>query len=184
MYHFIYLILYNVQIHNHKRIYGTAALRDRFQFLMTLSAVMRSDSIYKADLCDLCDFSFKQGGEHSPYHILILRDGGGKSVQDKTQFGKVMRHRYPELCPIGALGLWLLARFDITSEQDNIDFLDNESWFNNKLLISPKWKPDKFCEYLYENCDYIDYYFHNTKLTCVTLTYLGKKMTENPILLL
>ena len=102
---------------------------------MTLSAVMRSDSVYKADLCDLCDFTFTQPGEHSPYHILILRDGAGKSVKDKPQFGKVMRHRLPELCPIGALGLYLLARFDVTTEHDTFDFCNNRSWFNTKLLI-------------------------------------------------
>ena len=114
---------------------------------MTLSAVMRSDSVYKADLCDLCDFSFQQGGELSPYHIMILRDGGGKSVQDKVQYGKVMRHRKPELCAIGALGLYLLARFEVTNEEETFDYLDNKSWFNNKLIVSPKWKGAKLCEY-------------------------------------
>ena len=111
---------------------------------MTLTAVMGSDSIYKADLCDLCDFKFHQPKEHSPYHVLILRDGGGKSVKDKTQFGKVMRHRVPELCPIGALGLWLLARFELTGEPQQFDFLTNKSWFNHKLLISPQGKREKW----------------------------------------
>ena len=124
-------------------------MRDRFQFLMTLAGVMRSDSLLKSDLCDLCDFTFKQGGELSPYHIMILRDGAGKTVQDKTQFGKVMRHRLPELCPIGALGLWLLARFDITNELDDFDFCDNKSWFDNKLFISPKCKRSKLGEFLH-----------------------------------
>ena len=111
---------------------------------MTLSAVMRSDSIYKADLCDLCDFSFTQPGEHSPYHVMILRDGLGKSVKDKPQFGKVMRHRVAELCPIGALGLYLLARFELTKEPQEFDFLTNSSWFNHKLLISPQVKKEKW----------------------------------------
>ena len=110
---------------------------------MTLAGVMRSDSLLKSDLCDLCDFTFQQGGELSPYHIMILRDGAGKTVQDKTQFGKVMRHKLSELCPIGALGLWLLARFDITNEPNEFDFLDNKSWFDNKLFISPKCKGGK-----------------------------------------
>ena len=114
---------------------------------MTLSAVMRSDSVYKADLCDLCDFTCQQPGEHYPYHVLILRDGSGKSVEDKTQFGKVMRHRDPELCPIGALGLWLLARFNVTKEPDSFDFLNNQSWFNSKLLISSQAKPNKWSKF-------------------------------------
>ena len=89
---------------------------------MTLSAVMRSDLVYKADLCDLCDFTFQQTGENSPYHILILRDGGDKSVKDRTQFGEVMHHNVAEMCPIGALCLWLLAHFEVTNEQETFHF--------------------------------------------------------------
>ena len=81
---------------------------------MTHSAVMRSNSVYKADLCNLCDFTFQQ--------ILILRNGGGKSVKDKTQFGKVMQHKVAEMCPIGASGLWLLVRFEVMKEQETFDF--------------------------------------------------------------
>ena len=46
--------------HCDTQIYGTNRLRDRFQFMFSLSAVFRSDSIYKADLSDLCNFRFKQ----------------------------------------------------------------------------------------------------------------------------
>ena len=88
-------------------MYGTSALQDRFQFRVTLSAVIRSDSMYKTDLCDLCDFTFHQPGDSDPYHVLILIDRSGKSAKDKTQFVKVMRHKVTELCPIGVLGLWL-----------------------------------------------------------------------------
>ena len=94
---------------------------------MTLSAVMISDSVYKANLCDVCHFTFQQCGELSPYHVLIFRDGGGKSVKDKTQFGKVMRHGVAELCSIGALDLWSLTRFEHMKEPQKFDFLDNKS---------------------------------------------------------
>ena len=78
------IFIYTSQFHQRTRKYDTTALRDCFQFLMTLSAGKRSDSIYKADLFYLCDFLFQQPGEHSPHHLLILRDGAGKSVKDKT----------------------------------------------------------------------------------------------------
>ena len=58
--------LYTSQFHKTIRIYGTAALRDRFQFIMTRLAAMRSDSVCNADLCDLYDFTFLQPGEHDP----------------------------------------------------------------------------------------------------------------------
>ena len=46
--------------HNMIGYYSGSWIRDRFQFLMTLGSISRSESLYKADLCDLCDFIFKQ----------------------------------------------------------------------------------------------------------------------------
>ena len=44
--------------HNNTGYFSGSSMRDRFQFLMTLGSVSRSESLYKADLCDLCDFIF------------------------------------------------------------------------------------------------------------------------------
>ena len=120
--------------HKSTEIYGANGLRDRFQLLFSLSAVLRSDSIYKADLADLCDFKFKQKLEPDPYHIAILRVGEGKTVGSKAQFGKMMRHANVKMCAIGALGFWLMARFMVTNEISSIDFTDNTTWFDIKLL--------------------------------------------------
>ena len=51
---------------------------------MTLGAVMRSDSLYSADSCDLCDFTFLQPKEGDDYHIIILRNGDAKTSKGKT----------------------------------------------------------------------------------------------------
>ena len=40
------------------------------------------------------------------------------------------------MCSIGALGLYLLTRFEVTDEIEDIDFSDNRTWFNRKLLKS------------------------------------------------
>ena len=40
--------------------YGATTLRDRFHFVFTIGAVIRSKSIFKADLSDLMDFTFHQ----------------------------------------------------------------------------------------------------------------------------
>ena len=69
-----------------------ASIRDRFQFLMTLSGCLRSESMLKADLSDLCDLVYHQKSERSPYQILIMRIGEGKTVHDKTFFGRLLRH--------------------------------------------------------------------------------------------
>ena len=103
---------------------------------------MRSDLLYSADLCNLCDFTFSQPKELDPYHIMILRDRDArrKISKGKAQYGNVMRHRLPELCSIGALGLYLLARFEITGETNTFNLTNNYSCFKQKLLISPSSK--------------------------------------------
>ena len=45
-----------------------------------------------------------------------------------------MRHQEVELCSIGALGLYLMTRFEVTNEIKSIDFSKNSTWFNRKLL--------------------------------------------------
>ena len=55
--------------------------------LFSFSAVLRSDSIYKADLSDLCDFKL-QKLEPDPYHVCILRVGEGKTVQKRLNLVK------------------------------------------------------------------------------------------------
>jgi hypothetical protein len=48
-------------------------------------------------------------------------------------YGRVMRHREVNLCAVGALGLYLFARFHLAKEV--IDFSTNSSWFDVKLLV-------------------------------------------------
>ena len=101
---------------------------------MTFHAVIRSESMYLVDLSDLCDFLFQQTLEPEPYHVLIMRIGNGKTNQKNSIFGRVMRHRDPRLCAVGGIGMFLLARFHYTNEIETIDFTENKSWFNIKLL--------------------------------------------------
>ena len=114
--------------------YCAASLRDRYQYLATLAGVLRSESLYRGDLSDLCDFKFNQRLEPSPYHIGIQRVSMGKANADKVLYGRAIRHREPQLCSIGALGFYLMARFHVTDEIDCIDFSDNATWFNRKIL--------------------------------------------------
>ena len=102
----------------------------------TLSGVLRSESLYSGDLSDLCDFKFQQRNEPDEYHIGIQRVSQVKANKDKVMHRRAMRHRDVELCSIGANGLYLLTRFEVTKEIENIDFSDNKSWFNRKILRS------------------------------------------------
>ena len=54
------------------KYYGAVTIHDRFHFLFTLGAVIRSESIFKADLSDLVGFAFNQEKEPDPYHVLVM----------------------------------------------------------------------------------------------------------------
>ena len=47
-----------------------------------------------------------------------------------------MGHKYPELCYIGSLGLYLLNRFEVTEDIEYTNFSHDKTWFNRKLLKS------------------------------------------------
>ena len=47
-----------------------------------------------------------------------------------------------KLCPIGSLGVWFLARFEVTEECKVFDFTNNDSWFNVKILNSTHVKKE------------------------------------------
>ena len=107
-------------------------MRDRFQFLRSIGSISRNESLYKADLCDLCDFIFKQRREIDPYHILIMTIGFGKTVNsDHAIYARGMIH-FDVICPIGALGLWLLHHFFLSNKMKTINFRLNNSWFYKK----------------------------------------------------
>ena len=122
--------------HNMTGYYSGSSMHDRFQFLMTLGSISRSESLYKADLSDLCDFIFKQRLEIDPYHILIMKIGFGKTINgNHAIYARGMRHSDVRLCPIGALGMWLLHRFFLANAIKTINFRLSNTWFNKKLLI-------------------------------------------------
>ena len=78
------------------------SLRNRVQFLMSFGTVLRSESLFKADLCDLFDFIMDTEikKEPSSYHILVLGTGEGKQNNDKYVFWRIMKYFDPRLCGI------------------------------------------------------------------------------------
>ena len=80
---------------------------------MTLSSCLRNESIYKTDLCILV---YHSKSERSPYQILIMRIGNGKTVHNENMFGRVVLHVDVRQYPVELCGLWLLARFKEINE--------------------------------------------------------------------
>ena len=80
--------------------------------MFTIGAVIRSESVFKADLYDLIDLNYLQVNEPDPYHVLIIRIGSGKIIKgDNMLYARGIRHRDHRLCHIRALRLWLMVRF-------------------------------------------------------------------------
>ena len=99
---------------------------------MSCNGILRGESLIKCDLSDLCDVTLDDG-VNTKCHIFVMRITTGKTNGLKTLYGRSMRHINQNLCSIGALGFYLLARFEYGRE--DIDFLSNEGWFDVKLLV-------------------------------------------------
>jgi hypothetical protein len=62
----------------------------------------------------------------------------GKTNHGRTLYGRATRHLDVNLCCIGALSFYLMYRFAITGEFEDMtgeNWLDNSSWFDVKLLV-------------------------------------------------
>ena len=116
-----------------------SSLRNRFIFLCTTCGVLRGESMFKAELSDLYNIAVTQKKDPHPFMILILQISAGKMNQNGYKiFGRMGRNFDVNVCPIGALGFYLMYRFHHSRELNNpekpIDWTTNESWFNIKLL--------------------------------------------------
>ena len=108
-----------------------ASLRDRFCLLLTNFGILRGESLFKADLSDLASIVDRPGTCQESV-VLILQIAIGKVNKGKTLYGRVMRHKDVELCPVGALAMYLFHRFQVAKEE--IDLSSNSKWFDVKLL--------------------------------------------------
>jgi hypothetical protein len=119
-----------------KKNFHCASLRDRYFYLFTVTGIVRGESPIRAELSDI--FSIVKEDEGPPGHdavILIMQILEGKTNNGKIVWGRTMRHKNVSMCSIGALGFYLMSRFEVTGEI--FDFETNKSWFNRKLLVSP-----------------------------------------------
>ena len=119
-----------------------AGLRNRFFYLFSLSGfAARGYNIEKSKLSDFHDLMMEKPdfGDPTPvYHVLRLTmlitkatRGGGKAV-----VASLLRALKPEMCGVGAFALYLMARFFISQEDEDLDFSRNEEWFNINLMVS------------------------------------------------
>ena len=59
----------------------------------------------------------------------------------KVLYEMPIRHRQLELCLIGALGFYLLTRFEVSKEIEDIRFDNKKAWFNRILFYLVRLLP-------------------------------------------
>jgi hypothetical protein len=119
-----------------KKHFHVASLCDRYFYLFAVTGIVRGESPIRAELSDM--FIIVKVGEGPPGHdavILIMQILEGKTNNGRIFRGCTMHHKNVNMCSIGALGFYLMSRFEVTGEI--FDFATNKSWFNRKLLVSP-----------------------------------------------
>ncbi|KAG7338733.1 centromere DNA-binding like protein [Nitzschia inconspicua] len=103
---------------------------------MTTFAILRGESMFKAELSDLYGVQVQTPDDPHPIYVMMMQISTGKTNQDLKLFGRAARHKNPLLGPVGALAFYLLYRFSQTGEFESIDdFAKNDSWFDTKLLV-------------------------------------------------
>lgn len=115
-------------------------------FLYSTNGILRCESIYQAELSDCFIVKHKAQKDMHPWDVLVMNIWRGKTNYYKSLYGRAMRHFDVRLCPIGAFGFYLLARFDETEEFSDAaatrlgdeapDFTQNSTWFKYKLLVN------------------------------------------------
>ena len=114
-------------------------LRYRMCFLMLTSTVMRSESVFKADVSDF--FTLKVPMKKKDVHqmdIQINQISHGKTTHGKLQYGRAARHKDVTRCAIGATAFYMMNREDVSGEFGNLtlaNWMDNRSWFFKKFLV-------------------------------------------------
>jgi hypothetical protein len=103
---------------------------------MTTHGILRGESVYKCELSDLFGVNtHKKDVDPHACYVLMMSIATGKTNGYIKLYGRVARHKDAKLCAVGALGFYLLYRFEKTKEFESPpDFSDNNSWFDWKLL--------------------------------------------------
>ena len=111
----------------------TAALGHRLAFLLSYAGALRCESTRNLELSDLSTLFVEKEGPKG-CTLLVLSLGQGKT----NHFGRldrtaIMRHRLPEMCAVGALGLYLFCRFHMRHEPFP-SFARSGDFFYNKVI--------------------------------------------------
>ena len=116
---------------------------------MNYASILRSESLHIAELSDLRVFPIKCRQDHDKMEIVLMQMFTGKTVKtdSPSQFARATRHSDVFCCPIGALSMYLVFRFQSNNEfQPGVrfpNFLNNNEWFDVKVLVELGSDPEE-----------------------------------------
>jgi len=114
------------------------ALRHRYCFLYLTSGLLRSKSLYRADLSDFMGLHIpKKDKDIHPMFLMVNVIPVGKTTHGTTQHGRATCHKDPKICCVGAVSFYLQYWFHNTRKFADFtveNWLDKKSWFDIKLL--------------------------------------------------
>ena len=97
-------------------------LRDWFTFLATLCGLLCGKTLFKAELSDVFRALVQKEDDPHPLFVMTMKFATGKVNQGIKLYGRVARYFDVNLCPIRALGFYLLYQFRHSKEIEELDF--------------------------------------------------------------
>ena len=108
-------------------------LRDRMDLLLGHALMARGESTRKIQFPDLFSMPLKDEGPTNCVATMVIMDQGKINQFGRIEYGGCIRHRDAELCPVGALALYLFWRFQCEGEPFP-DMNRREDWYDTHLV--------------------------------------------------
>ncbi|KAE8964038.1 hypothetical protein PR001_g29185 [Phytophthora rubi] len=112
-------------------------LRNRLSHFLCHACLLRGESARNLELPDLFSVVLEHEGFSDCRALVMIMEQGKTNQYGRREFGSCIRHRNVEVCPVGALGLYLFYRWSIKNEAIP-NFLEPEQWYDIKVLKSGK----------------------------------------------
>jgi hypothetical protein len=119
------------------RIQVTCYLRTLLDHLLGHFLLARGEDRRAAEISDIHTFEFPDQGVTRCYPLIMTMRGSKTNQFGRLETMGAFRNKDPFICAMGALGYYLLFRWDLT-EEEFPDFTDRPRWYNIRLLLSAK----------------------------------------------
>lgn len=108
-------------------------LRNRFDFLMGHSIFARGEDKRKMQFADMFLLELENEGPTPCFSLVATMRQGKTNQHNRVTYGAAIRHVNAEVCPVGALALYLFSRFHLDLEPFP-DFSRRANWYNTYVL--------------------------------------------------